>query len=270
MTLARAQYPHTQQYAHITQESSTTSAADESPRLVVFGGNGYVGSHVCQAALQSGLQVLAISRSGTPASGGGAWTQDVEWYKVCFLFGKVECVYFSTTLCVFSCTSIFPPLSVCFPAHIYISTTLCIFSCTHVLPPRSVCFSAQVYCHHSVYIFLHKYSTTTLCISCTRVQNPAKHTQGDALQPEQWRWVLQGALGVVSCVGAFGSNDYMLKVRWEYMGNTSNIHPTRSCSIMHSMHRILYANTGQWRCQCHNSPGNGSSWGPTHGIHQRP
>lgn len=36
--------------------------------------------------------------------------------------------------------------------------------------------------------------------------------QADALEPEQWREQLQGAVGVVSCLGAFGSNEFMLKV----------------------------------------------------------
>lgn len=36
--------------------------------------------------------------------------------------------------------------------------------------------------------------------------------QADALEPEQWREQLQGAVGVVSCLGGFGSNEYMLKV----------------------------------------------------------
>ncbi len=47
--------------------------------------------------------------------------------------------------------------------------------------------------------------TTHITLVCTPLQ-------GDALQPEQWRWVMQGTLGVVSCVGAFGSNEYMFKV----------------------------------------------------------
>ena len=36
--------------------------------------------------------------------------------------------------------------------------------------------------------------------------------QADAFEPEQWRDQLQGAVGVVSCLGGFGSNDFMLKV----------------------------------------------------------
>lgn len=36
--------------------------------------------------------------------------------------------------------------------------------------------------------------------------------QADAFEPGQWRDQLQGAVGVVSCLGGFGSNDFMLKV----------------------------------------------------------
>lgn len=36
--------------------------------------------------------------------------------------------------------------------------------------------------------------------------------QGDALDPQQpWKELLRGAAGVVSTMGAFGSNDYMYK-----------------------------------------------------------
>lgn len=34
------------------------------PKLVVFGGRGFVGSHIVQEALNTGLHVVAISRSG--------------------------------------------------------------------------------------------------------------------------------------------------------------------------------------------------------------
>ena len=36
--------------------------------------------------------------------------------------------------------------------------------------------------------------------------------QADAFEPEQWREQLEGAVGVVSCLGGFGSNEFMLKV----------------------------------------------------------
>lgn len=34
------------------------------PKLIVFGGRGFVGSAVCKQALNTGLHVMAISRSG--------------------------------------------------------------------------------------------------------------------------------------------------------------------------------------------------------------
>lgn len=34
------------------------------PKLVVFGGRGYVGSYICKEALNTGLGVLSISKSG--------------------------------------------------------------------------------------------------------------------------------------------------------------------------------------------------------------
>ena len=48
---------------------------------MVFGGRGYVGSHVCKEAIRSGLKVIGISRSGTPPISGEPWTQEVEWVR---------------------------------------------------------------------------------------------------------------------------------------------------------------------------------------------
>lgn len=51
------------------------------PALVVFGGNGFVGSRVCQEALKTGLAVISVNRSGAPKQG-GAWVNEVQWVKV--------------------------------------------------------------------------------------------------------------------------------------------------------------------------------------------
>ena len=50
-------------------------------RLLVLGGNGYVGSHVCKAALNSNRwdKVSSLSRSGKPPSEDLEWTRNVEW-----------------------------------------------------------------------------------------------------------------------------------------------------------------------------------------------
>ena len=37
--------------------------------------------------------------------------------------------------------------------------------------------------------------------------------QADVFNTAQWRPHLQGAVGLVSSIGAFGGNDFMLKVR---------------------------------------------------------
>ncbi|DBA98413.1 TPA: hypothetical protein ACH3X3_012425 [Trebouxia sp. C0006] len=95
--------------------SNQQSTYDGPPKLIVFGGNGFVGTRVCEEALQTGLAVVSINRSGAPKAT-AAWTSEVEWVKA------------------------------------------------------------------------------------------------DAFEPEQWRDQLQGAVGVVSCLGGFGSNDFMLKI----------------------------------------------------------
>ena len=51
------------------------------PKLLVFGGGGYVGSHVCQEALNTGLQIVSINRSGRP-KGSEPWKDEVEWVSV--------------------------------------------------------------------------------------------------------------------------------------------------------------------------------------------
>ncbi|CAK5277397.1 unnamed protein product [Mycena citricolor] len=54
-------------------------------RVVVFGGNGFIGSAVCRAALARGLEVTSISSSGRPfqtAKGHTpAWTSRVSWQR---------------------------------------------------------------------------------------------------------------------------------------------------------------------------------------------
>lgn len=51
------------------------------PTLLVFGGNGFVGTRICEEALKTGLAVVSISRSGAPKQN-AAWTNEVEWVQV--------------------------------------------------------------------------------------------------------------------------------------------------------------------------------------------
>ncbi|CAI5496761.1 unnamed protein product [Closterium sp. Naga37s-1] len=93
-------------------ERSTT---EQRSRIVVMGGNGFVGSAICRNAIGRGIEVASVNRSGQP-SRSEAWIKEVEWIK------------------------------------------------------------------------------------------------GDALNPSSWKQHLQGATGVVSCVGAFGSNEWMRRI----------------------------------------------------------
>lgn len=43
-------------------ETKTTESAPS--KLVVFGGNGFVGSRVCEAGVDKGFQVVSVNRSG--------------------------------------------------------------------------------------------------------------------------------------------------------------------------------------------------------------
>lgn len=53
------------------------------PKLIVFGGNGFLGKRICQEAVTSGYQVVSVSRSGkAPHSNelnDKQWMQEVQW-----------------------------------------------------------------------------------------------------------------------------------------------------------------------------------------------
>lgn len=49
-------------------------------KLLVLGGNGFVGSHVCREALNLGLNVASLSRSGR-ASINDSWVSSVTWHQ---------------------------------------------------------------------------------------------------------------------------------------------------------------------------------------------
>lgn len=52
----------------------------ERKKVLVLGGNGYVGTHICKEALARGIPVASLSRSGKP-SVVEPWSNDVEWRK---------------------------------------------------------------------------------------------------------------------------------------------------------------------------------------------
>ncbi|KAH9996798.1 hypothetical protein BJV77DRAFT_128704 [Russula vinacea] len=54
-------------------------------KVLVVGGNGFIGSAVCRAALRLGYRVTSISSSGrpfqTPRGHTPTWTEKVEWLR---------------------------------------------------------------------------------------------------------------------------------------------------------------------------------------------
>ncbi|CAD5191157.1 unnamed protein product [Musa acuminata subsp. burmannicoides] len=63
------------------EEAETVKAPPPpSEKLLVLGGNGFVGSHVCKEALDQGLSVSSLSRSGR-SSIRESWADKVEWLQ---------------------------------------------------------------------------------------------------------------------------------------------------------------------------------------------
>lgn len=90
----------------------------EKTKLVVLGGNGFVGSAICKEAVSRGINVLSLNRSGAPGVK-ESWVHEVDWVR------------------------------------------------------------------------------------------------GNAFESEKWRHLLADASAVVSCIGAFGTNDFMRKINGE-------------------------------------------------------
>ena len=51
------------------------------PKLLVFGGSGFVGTRVCEEAVKTGLAVVSINRSGPPKLSAD-WVSSIEWIQV--------------------------------------------------------------------------------------------------------------------------------------------------------------------------------------------
>lgn len=63
------------------EEAETVKAPPPpSDKLLVLGGNGFVGSHVCKEALEQGLSVSSLSRSGR-SSIRESWADKVVWHQ---------------------------------------------------------------------------------------------------------------------------------------------------------------------------------------------
>ncbi|XP_048602348.1 uncharacterized protein At1g32220, chloroplastic-like isoform X1 [Brassica napus] len=59
---------------------SEAAGSHSRDKILVLGGNGYVGSHICKEALRQGFSVSSLSRSGR-SSLHDSWVNDVTWHQ---------------------------------------------------------------------------------------------------------------------------------------------------------------------------------------------
>lgn len=62
-----------------SNQGQTTNDQATAQKLVVFGGNGFVGSRVCEAGVNRGFDVVSVNRSGRPTWLEETWGDKVEW-----------------------------------------------------------------------------------------------------------------------------------------------------------------------------------------------
>jgi len=57
------------------------AVAVSTPKIVVLGGSGFVGSRICERLVKDSASVVSISRTGQPSKGACAWGDKVQWVK---------------------------------------------------------------------------------------------------------------------------------------------------------------------------------------------
>lgn len=65
---------------NVEEAETVHESPSHQDKLLVLGGNGFVGTHVCKEGIQRGLIVSSLSRSGRP-SVQEPWINDVIWHK---------------------------------------------------------------------------------------------------------------------------------------------------------------------------------------------
>uniref|UniRef100_K3WUB7 NAD(P)-binding domain-containing protein n=1 Tax=Globisporangium ultimum (strain ATCC 200006 / CBS 805.95 / DAOM BR144) TaxID=431595 RepID=K3WUB7_GLOUD len=60
---------------------ATKSYEPDKHRLLVIGGNGFVGSNILQRAVQKGIEVRSLNKSGKPQWQDVPWVDQVEWHQ---------------------------------------------------------------------------------------------------------------------------------------------------------------------------------------------
>ncbi|CAK9148759.1 unnamed protein product [Ilex paraguariensis] len=64
----------------VEEAETVNMAPPPTEKLLVLGGNGFVGSHVCKEALDRGLSVASLSRSGR-SSIQESWAGSMAWHQ---------------------------------------------------------------------------------------------------------------------------------------------------------------------------------------------
>ncbi|KAF5735650.1 hypothetical protein HS088_TW15G01161 [Tripterygium wilfordii] len=67
-------------HAQIEETETIQSMPHPTEKLLVLGGNGFVGSHICKEALNHGLTVTSLSRSGRSALS-DSWADNIVWHQ---------------------------------------------------------------------------------------------------------------------------------------------------------------------------------------------
>jgi len=65
----------------VVEKPQAALAPPKAKSVVVLGGSGFVGSHVCRALLDKGAKVVSVNRSGPPPSDGEKWANQVTWIR---------------------------------------------------------------------------------------------------------------------------------------------------------------------------------------------
>lgn len=68
--------------AKMAMRTSATKSYEKSKhRLLVVGGNGFVGSNILQRAVQKGIEVRSLNPSGKPHWQDVPWIDQVDWHQ---------------------------------------------------------------------------------------------------------------------------------------------------------------------------------------------
>ncbi|MED6203622.1 hypothetical protein PIB30_001320 [Stylosanthes scabra] len=86
----------------VEEAETVNTPPPPTDKLLVLGGNGFVGSHICREALDRGLSVASLSRSGR-SSLHDSWAANVVWYKGNLLSGDPLKEAFNGVTAVISC-----------------------------------------------------------------------------------------------------------------------------------------------------------------------